>query len=244
MSAADRFFSIAISGLILVVLAGLVARRRIRLCIAFSVYLAAVVVTGTLILVRPDRFFVWSFYVAKEFGLNLLKLLVVLELSARIFQAFASARRAAAMVLLMVLGATAVSVALAPVTPVLEGQNLNVRAAALMALLQPRIANGTAWLFGSVFILILYYRIPLHPFHRAIAFGFMPYLLMATVLFDLLRRYDFVVARYLSVADTLSYMALLSFWVWAAWRPDPPPPASPEVVRRLQPWRKAAPPDL
>src|SRR5688572_14740705 len=141
MSAADRFFSVAINVLILVILTGLVVRRRARLCVAFSVYLAAVAVTGTLVLVHPDRFFVWSFYVPKEFGLNLLKLFVALELSARIFQPFASARRAAAMVLLIVLGATAVAVALAPVAPLLEGQNLNLRAATLMASLQPRIAN-------------------------------------------------------------------------------------------------------
>jgi hypothetical protein len=244
MSGADRFFSIAINVLVLIVLTGLVARRRARLCIAFSVYLAAVAVTGTLILVRPDRFFVWSFYVPKEFGLNLLKLLIVLELSARIFQAFAAARRTAVVILLVVLGATAVSIALAPSDPALQDRNLNVRAATLMASLQPRIANGTAWLFGSVFILILYYRIPLHPFHRAIAFGFMPYLLLTTVLFDQLRRHDFGIAPYLSSVDTLSYLLLLAYWAWAAWRRDPPPPVAPEVVSRLQPWRKGASPDL
>jgi hypothetical protein len=238
MPAVERVLAVAVNGLVLVVLAGLLTRRRARLCLSFSLYLATVAVTGILILVRPDRFFVWSFYLNKEFALHVLKLLVVLELTARIFQAFPAARRTAIRMLLVIVGVTAVAVAMAPVGDAFRDPDHDARAAGLMASLQPRIANGTAWLFGSVFALILYYRIPLHPFHRAIAFGFMPYLLMATVLFDLLRRYDFGIARYLSYVDGLSYLLLLVYWARAAWRRDPPPPVPREVVDRLQPWRR------
>jgi hypothetical protein len=49
----------------------------------------------------------------------------------------------------------------------------------------------------------------------------------------------------LSYADTLAYLLLLVYWARAAWRRDPPPPVAPEVVDRLQPWRREGPsPDL
>jgi hypothetical protein len=238
MPLGERLLAVAINSLVLVTLAGIVSRRRTRLCISFSLYLLTIFVTSTLILVHPDRFYEWSFYLKKEFALHVLKLLVVLELAARIFQAFPAARRASSRVLIGVLLVTTVAVAIAPVGDVLDRSDHNARAAGLLVSLQPRIANGTAWLFGSVFALILYYRIPLYPFHRAIAFGFMPYLLMATLLFDLLRRYDFGFVRYLSYVDGLSYLLLVLYWAWAAWRRDPPPPVAPEVVDRLQPWRE------
>ena len=101
------------------------------------------------------------------------------------------------------------------VTPVARGER---QWADLVVALHPRIANGTAWLFGALFALILYYRLPLHPLHKAIAFGFMAYLLLLTFGLDLLKRSDFAALPIVSYASSLGYTLVVAYWAWAAWR--------------------------
>lgn len=222
--------------LLALVLAGLVARGRTRLCLSFTVHVAAVVVSNSLILLWPSRFFAWSFYLAKEAVLNLVTLAVALELTLRVFQAFPAAIRTARRAFLLVLAVTAIAVATAPSRPPAAGRE--AWAAELVLALQPRITNGTAWLFGAIFALILYYRIPLHHLHKAIAAGFMAYLLLFTFVLDLISRADPALYRAMSYANSIAYTMLEVYWIWAAWRPDAPPAVDQGVVDRLQPWRQ------
>ena len=45
----------------------------------------------------------------------------------------------------------------------------------------PRLLNGTMWLFASLAILILWYRLPVHWFPKTILLSYVPYLLVFTV---------------------------------------------------------------
>src|SRR4030095_4678946 len=197
----------------------------------------------SLILFWPQRFYAWSFYLVKEATLNLVTLAVAVELMVRVLQAFPVARRTARRGLLGVLAVTLAAVLAAPAgeEAVAAGEKW---AQALVLALQPRITNGTAWLFRALFALILYSRVPLHPLHKAIAGGFMAYLLLFTFVLDLVKRADARLYGAMSYANSLAYTLLEVYWLWAAWRRDDPPPVDRAVVDRLQPWREALRPDL
>jgi len=217
-------------------LAGLHVRQRRRLSYCFPAYLASVFVLSSLVGLWPERFHNWSFYWAKESVYSLLKIGVALELTVRVFQAFPAARRAARSAFLAVLVTTVIAAWQASPGPP-ASQRGEQQWADLVLALHPRITNGTAWLFGALFALILYYRLPLHPLHKAIAFGFMAYLLLLTFGLDQVKRSDFAHLGLVSYASALGYTLVAAYWAWAAWRRDDPPPVDQQVVDRLQPWR-------
>jgi hypothetical protein len=221
--------------LLSLILAGLFVRKRARLCVSFTIYLAAVVVSNSLILLWPERFYAWWFYLVKEAVLNLVKLAVALELALRVFQAFPTAIRTARRALLLVLAVTVIAVLTAPDRAPAAGRE--EWAASMVLALQPRITNGTAWLFGAIFAVILYYRVPLHQLHKAIAAGFMAYLLLFTFVLDFLNRAEPGLYRAMAYANSVAYAVLEAYWIWVAWRPDDPPAVDQGVVDRLQPWR-------
>jgi hypothetical protein len=229
--------------LLLATLAGLVARHRLRLVYSFPAYLLAVVVLSSLAGWWPARFHTWSFYWSKESLYSLLKVGVALELTARVFQAFPAARRVARVTFCLVLAVTFFAAWTAPTGPP-PSERGQQQWADLVLALHPRITNGTAWLFGGLFALILYYRLPLHPLHKAIAFGFMAYLLLLTFGLDHVKRSEFGSLSFISYASSIGYALVAAYWAWSAWRRDPPPPVDREVVERLQPWREEVPPNL
>ncbi len=227
--------------LLLATLAGLLVRRRIRLAYVFPAYLVAIVVLSSLTGLWPARFHTWSFYWFKEAVYSVLKVGVAVELAIRVFQAFPRARRVARALLLLVLGITVVAAWAASPEGAPPGQ---AGWAELVLALNPRINNGTAWLFGALFALILYHRLPLHPLHKAISFGFMAYLLFLSFGLDLVKRSEFAHRTMVSYASSIGYTLVAGFWARAAWRRDPRPPVASDVVSRLQPWRKGGLSDL
>jgi hypothetical protein len=228
---------LAISNLFLIAaLMGLWSRRRMRLVYAFPAYLIAVLVLSSLSGLWPDRFNTWSFYWFKQSIYVLLEMCLAVELTVRVFQAFPAAQRTARGALLLVLLVTVVATWTAPTGP--PSERPQQQWADLVLTLHPRIANGTAWLFGALFALILYYRLPLHPLHKAVAFGFMANLLLLTLGLDLVKRSDFGALTVVSYSSSLGYTLVVAYWAWAAWRRDPPPPAPPDVVDRIQPWNR------
>jgi hypothetical protein len=229
--------------LLLAALAGLYVRGRLRLSYLFPIYLLTVVVLSSLVGLWPERFHTWAFYWTKESAYSLLKIGIALELTVKVFQAFPAARRAARGALLVVLAVTVVA-AWSVATDSPSAQHSQEPWAELVFTLHPRITNGTAWLFGALFALILYYRLPLHPLHKAIAFGFMAYLLFFTFGLDQVKRSNFTRLTLVSYASAIGYTLVAAYWARAAWRRDPSPPAPREVVDRLQPWREGASPDL
>src|ERR1700741_1773931 len=96
----------AVKGLVLLTLAGLVARHRARLSWSFVAYLSTIVVSNTLISVWPDTFFVPSFYLLKQALYDCLRLALAIELAYRTFQAFPGAQSTARRVVFALLAVT------------------------------------------------------------------------------------------------------------------------------------------
>jgi hypothetical protein len=106
---------------------------------------------------------------------------------------------------------------------------------------QPRVLAGTIWIMTGLALLITWYRVPVHPYHKSILLGFVPYLLVFTTLLSLTQRWgwDFF-GPYLQAGDPAAYMLLTGFWAWASWRRAAQPAVSPALLHRLQPWRVGA----
>jgi hypothetical protein len=195
-------------------LAGLFVRRRQGLCVSFTLYLGAVLLSDGLVVFWPARFHSWDFWVLKESVHNLLKFGIALELTLRTFRAFPAARRTAAGLVLGVLALTWLSVG---PRPRLEGRPLE-----LALNLQPYVLAGTLWLFIAISALILWYRLPVAPLHKALLLGFVPYLLLFTVAMNLLKAFGGSVREYVGYFKNAGYQALLVYWAYTAWRPGPP----------------------
>jgi hypothetical protein len=243
MSTAQRIILLVSNLCLLTALIGLCVRRRLRLAYSFPTYLVAVLVLGSLSGLWPARFNTWSFYWFKQSVYSVLEMAVALELTVRVFQAFPAARRAARGAFLVVLAVTVIAVWSTP-TATSPDARPQQQWADLVLSMFPRISNGTAWLFGALFALILYYRLPLHPLHKAIAFSFMAFLLLLTWGLDLVKRSNFARLSLVSYVGSLGFTLMTAYWAWVAWRRDTAPPADTGVVSRLQPWREDSPPDL
>jgi hypothetical protein len=209
-------------------LAGMIARRRAGVCATFVVYLGVIAVSDLLMLLWPDRFWRLSFFVGKELVINVLRFAVALELTYRTFRAFPSARATARGVLLLVLVATLVVVFLG--TGDLEAPEGAPALGPLMTRVQPRVLSGAIWLLTAIAGLILWYRLPVHPLHKAILVGLVPYLLIFSLALSLLESRGWEIRDGAGYLNTLAYLLVLVYWAFAAWRPDEvgvkaPPPA-------------------
>jgi hypothetical protein len=211
-----------------VTLLGLVVRRRVGLCYSFAGYLVAVEIGDVLPFFWPDRFWNWNFWVLKESIYVVLKFVVALELIAVVFQAFPGAAATARLAMLFCLAGTFGALLYTPghVGPMRE----------IATDLHPRISNGSAGLFVLILVLSIWYRIPLHDLHRAIARGFAAYLLVAAVALHVLGRVPGA-ERLSNRLDVGTYLLVLAYWAWSAWRREEAPPISEETLRRVQPWR-------
>ena len=214
--------------LISVTLLGLLLRRRIRVSYLFTAYLIAVLMSQFLIATWPARFHVWWFYRFKETAHDVLKFGIATELMFLLFAAFPAAAVTIRRVLLIVLVAILVVV--------LRTEIQDLQHSTIVVTLQPLILNGTAIIFTAVFGLVLWYRIPLHPVHKAILFAFIPYLLVFTTFTDLLRRSNLQVPVFLTYTNSFAYATVLLYWAVVALRPRRPPPGDPVTIQRIQPW--------
>jgi hypothetical protein len=219
--------------LILVAVLGILARRRYRICYTFLLYLSAVLVSDVLL-----TFVLYTklFWLLKEVLINALRFGVALELSLLTFRAFPGARSTARGIVLLLLVVTLVtvvavsgdgnhSVGMAPPTVEL-----------IAGKIQPRLLNGTIWLFTAIAAVILWYRLPVDPFHKAILIGFVPFLLIFTSGLNILDSYgwDQRLRTYVNYAQTVAYSILAGYWARAAWMPAGAPIQAPEGVPALQ----------
>jgi hypothetical protein len=184
-------------------------------------------VCNTLVTFWPERFFVAWFWILEQGLLDALRMGIAVELGFRIFQAFPAAQATArrlSVVLLVVTSAALIGIPLAA--------NLDV-----VLQWQPRVLTGTIWLMNGLALLITWYRVPVHPYHKAILLGFVPYLLVFTTMLTLLGHYSWLL-RAIQSADPAAFMLLMAFWTWSAWKPETQPDVSAAVIRWLQPWRR------
>jgi hypothetical protein len=83
---------------------------------------------------------------------------------------------------------------------------------------------------------ILWYRLPVDPLHKAILIGFVPYLLVFTVAMNALSAYGWDLREYAGYAQTIAYVVLVAYWARAAWRQ----PAQAELPTQVQSNRGAS----
>lgn len=211
-------------------LTGLVVRRRYRACYAFCGYLLAVVVADCLILAWPERFLRWDFWLLKETVHSLLKFGIALELGLRTLQGFPGARATARFVVLLVLLFALAGMLADPI-------DRSADLADLASRLHPRILNTAIWLFTAIAAVILWYRLPVDAFHKAILIGFVPYLLVFTVAINALESVGPDIERLVGYAHPLAYLLVLTYWTYAAWRPQEAPfRAAPAAQRAAEPF--------
>ncbi len=222
--------------LILSVVVGILVRARHRICPTFVLYLGAVLLADLPQLLWPERFHTTAFWILTQVLINAFRFGVALELSFRTFQAFPGARSTARGVLLLLLAVTLVTV-IAVSGDDNHGAVSGPPTFQLIAgRIQPRLLNGTIWLFTAIAATILWYRLPVDPFHKAILVGFVPYLLIFTTGLNLLDSYswDPGLQTYVSYAQTGAYFFLMAYWARTAWLPATAPVQAPEGVRVLQ----------
>ena len=210
-----------------VVLVGVLRRGLHRRCWSFLVYLLAVLIygcaelAGTLFyqvrnLEWPQWFWSWEFWHFQQTALELVKLAVAVELGVRVVAAFPGTWRLARALLGAALLTTTAAVTLG------------------VAPQHPLLASGTIWLFATVSLVAILFNLPLHAWYRAILAGFVPYLFVFSTLQSILSRRGISLAETIGRIDQVAYVALVGWWVYAAWRAEESvPDVSPAVMRRL-----------
>lgn len=214
------------SALLLVLIVGLVARKRYRLCWSFAAYVLLVFLSDRLIIGWPERFDTWRFWLFKETLYWCLKLAVAAEIGLLTFSQLPRVRRFFAAGL-AVLAAAAALAQLAPAAP-RPGDEL-----VWVSIASPRGQASILVVFAAVVGLAAHYRIPVHPFHRGILLGFGLYLVVYTGTLTMLREWGVAFYPWFQALDPAAYASTVGVWAWTAWRRVPELTAG---ARRLQPW--------
>jgi hypothetical protein len=228
MTASQVLIAHAVKILVLLTLAGIVARRRWASCWSFTSYLVVILVCNSLVSFWPDRFFHSGFWMIRTALYDALKVAIAVELAYRTFQAFPGARATVRRVLFLLLVASSVALIALP---------WNASYDAALFEWEPRVLTATIWLLNALAVVVIWYRVPIHGYHKAILLGFVPYLLVFTILLRMLRHYGWDILPVIQSAEPAVYMLLMGWWAWAAWEPETASDISPEVLRILQPWR-------
>jgi hypothetical protein len=106
----------------------------------------------------------------------------------------------------------------------------------LISELKPRLLLGTAWLLAGVAALILWYRLPVHPFHKAILMGLVPYLIIFAASLHVIEtgNWDTEVRETANYVFPTVWVLVLAYWAHAAWRKDSVPVQAPEPTPMLE----------
>ena len=209
---------------------GVVVRRRFAECWMFPVYVAVVFVCESAVLLWPERFFVWSSYVLRQWTYDVCQLGVALELARRAFKAFPGARATARALFLAILTITAISIFAA--TPPGNRGDTSFYLTALLTI-EPRLLNATIWLFVATSRLVIFFNIPVSDWHRALSLGFAGYLVVSVTGLNLMRSFGFDLRPYISFWDGSAYLALCAWWATAAWQKAAVTAVVPASVHRL-----------
>lgn len=202
-------------------LAGMLVRGRTGQCWSFGLYLLVILVGNSLVTLAPQRFFTHSFWMVKQAAYDALKAAVAIELAWRAFRAFPAAWRTARAVLLTLVAVS--SLWLAWLTP---------HSYTTLWEWQPSAVTASVWLFTATALLVVRYQVPIGHWPRSIILGFALYLLFSVSLIGVLRRHGWGVVYEVDLADALAYLALVTFWAWAAWRhAEPREAAAPQPQR-------------
>jgi hypothetical protein len=231
MTASQVLIAHVVKVLVLLTLAGIIARRRWRVCWSFTAYLAVILICNSLVSFWPERFYQPWFWIVRTGLYDALKVAIAVELAYRTFQAFPGAQATARRVLFLLVLVSSVLLMALP---------WDSSYGAALFEWEPRILTATIWLLNALAVVVIWYRLPIHAYHKAILLGFVPYLLVFTILLRLLRHYGWDILPVVQAAEPAAYMLLMGWWAWAAWEPESVPDVSPAVLQTLQPWRVRA----
>jgi hypothetical protein len=203
-------------------LAGLFAKGRLQQCLSFGVYVGVVVGCDMLVMLFPDRFYTRAFWLAKQALYDVLKVAVALELAYRVVRAFPGATRTARLSVLALLAISTAVIVSGPWTGGFQA----------MAEWQPRVVFAVVSLFTLTALVVLWYNLPVLSWHRALLMSFSAYLLVFTVVLNVLRTQGWQVVSRVSWMDGVAYLALSIWWAFKAWAPEPETSGIPVTVRR------------
>lgn len=209
MSGSQKVIAFLGLALLAAAVVGCIVRRRYAAWWFFSIYLATVLVLESLLQANPRRFFTPEFWQVKETAYAALRFGMACEVGVRVLRAFPGAFATARRLVLLVLVVTLVAVAFAPH----EGYP------AFIGELVPHVLNGSVWMLLSIGACILWYRIPVRPFHKAILLSYIPYIVVFTVVATQLSARAFR-AMAMQYVGQIAYVALLAYWNHAIWRHD------------------------
>jgi hypothetical protein len=212
----------AVKAALVATLTGLVVRRRLQLCWAFVIYAAVVLGCETLIALWPERFYTSDFWMVKQALYDATKVAVALELAYRVVRAFPGAMRTARISALALLACSTTVIVGGPWAAGYRS----------MAEWQPRMVFGVVSLFTLTALVVLWYNLPVRSWHRALLMGFSAYLLVFTVVLNVLRTHGWKAVETLSLLDGVAYLGLTMWWAFFAWAPDVMPSGIPATVRR------------
>jgi hypothetical protein len=230
MAVTRVFFLHVETALLALLVLGMWVRHRAALCRAFFAYALAILVTQSLLVISRGRVSSSSLYTFNQTTFAVLKFLTALEIWSRTFSSLPRARARVGLLLAAALLASMVAIIALP--PGLTQWH------AFVFLVEPRLQAGSLATFVILVSAISWYRIPFHPFHRAIVLGFAVYLSVHAFSMSMVGWLDdsrWARQRALLLEGT-TYIATLGWWTWAAWRPlrQPSPVAS-----RLHPWARS-----
>jgi hypothetical protein len=224
MTLFDQVIGYVGTGLLGIILCGLFVRRRYRQSVVFVAYLTFILVFSVGIPAAPRVFYTKPAWLLMEIGVALLRFGVALELAYWIFRGFPQAALTVRRVVLLLLVVTLAGVAALPGAPSYEELIYGV---------VPRAANATVWLLTAESALVLWYRLPLPRFPRAVLIGLAPYL----IVFTAVRSVRAVLVtrdpgHYVYYVETLAFLVVEAYWAYEAWRVEVPhspaqPPGSP-----------------
>jgi hypothetical protein len=210
-------------GLAIVIL-GVLRRGLHRRCWSFLVYLLAVLIFSSVEMaaqVLDDVsalawFRSWGFWHLEQTVYEVVKLALAVELGIRVVAAFPGTWRLARALLGAALLTTTAAVMLGAAPQ------------------HPLVATGTIWLFAAVSLVVVFFNLPLHAWHRALLAGFVPYLFVFSTLTSIFTRRGYELAETLGSVDQVAYLVLIGWWAYAAWRTEEAiTDVSPAVLRRL-----------
>ena len=230
MAIEQTFFLYVEAALLALVAIGMCMRRRVALCRLFFLYVLAVFVDHVLLMFWWLRFRSISYYTFNNSTYAILKFLTAIEIWSRTFSTFPRGRARVGLLLAAALLATAVAVALTP-----PGLN---QFRAFVGFVDPRLQAGSLFTFAILASAVAWYRVPMHPFHRAVLLGFAVYLSAHTAALSMLGWLDNSPwARHkVTLLEGTTYVSTLVWWAWAAWRPLRVPTP---MIAQLHPWARS-----
>jgi hypothetical protein len=226
-SALQLAVAVAVKVGLAIALIGVLRRRLHRRCWSFLVYLLAALIYSSAELAGmmlynvpglewPQWLWSWEFWHFQQTALELVKLALAVELGVRVVAAFPGTWRLARALLGAALLTTTAAVTLGGAPQ------------------HPLLATGTIWLFAAVSVVVVLFNLPLHAWYRALLVGFVPYLFVFSTLQSILGRRGNALAETIGSIDQVAYLALVGWWIYAAWRAEERvPDVSPAVMQRL-----------